>query len=58
MIIINYLMIGVVYTLLIKKHPHLIKAYKELGYAERIVMIVIWPICVIVFIKAFWDTYK
>ncbi len=65
--IINYLIYGILFMLFIdilvhtwlsKKHPGIIEAYNTLGITERIIMIVLWPLCLFVFAKAFWDQYN
>jgi hypothetical protein len=47
-----------VWTWLSKTHPGILKAYRQIQFLERLVIIAIWPICLIIFIKAIWDQHN
>ncbi len=62
--IYSYIIIGIVFMLCIdiliysylgNKRPDILKAYNTLGITERILMIVLWPFCLLVFVKAIID---
>jgi len=66
MIIWKYMMMGALFMLFIdilywvylkNKDSRAMAAYKELNFTARMIMITIWPIAVIVFIKAYIDSY-
>ena len=52
------LFIDILYWVYLKnKDSRAMEAYKELNFTHRMIMITIWPIALLVFIKAYIDSY-
>ena len=52
------LFIDILYwTYLRNKDSRIWEAYKELTFTARMILITIWPVALIVFIKAYIDSY-
>lgn len=64
--IMYYLIIGLIFAASIdyirdrieRKWPSLLKDHEDFDAWTRILMVILWPLCLVVFLMAFYDTYS
>ena len=54
MVFVNYLVIGTLFTLGIDLLSNYLESEKRFNNLERIVVILIWPVSLIVFVRELW----